>query len=124
MSDREELRRLAEAVESSSSMHTEDERKWMRRSTGESVIELLDELDEVRAYLECARGDLKTAGEVIERYKKDAERYRFLRSGNCSGHEEEPATVMTDDQSAYYREDLDKLIDRQMAAFIEWESQP
>lgn len=59
----------------------------------------------------------------IDRLQKDAERYRHLRSGNCSGHEEEPATVMTDDQSAYYREDLDKLIDKQMAAFIEWEAQ-
>lgn len=49
-----------------------------------------------------------------EALRKDAERYRFLRAGDCSGHEEYCATVMTDDQSAFYREDLDRLIDDQM----------
>lgn len=35
--------------------------------------------DKIKAELECARGDLKTAMNMAERYRADAERYRFLR---------------------------------------------
>lgn len=47
MIDRKELKRLAEAIESCASISTDDESAWMRRSTGETVVELLEELDDL-----------------------------------------------------------------------------
>lgn len=44
-----------------------------------------DLLRKLSAELECARGDLKTASGIIERYKKDAERYRFIRDDTSKG---------------------------------------
>jgi Tfp pilus assembly protein PilE len=38
--------------------------------------------DKFLAELECARGDLKTAMEIMERYRVDAERYRTMRDKN------------------------------------------
>lgn len=38
------------------------------------------EIERIRAELECARGDLKTAMEIVERNQKDADRYRWLKT--------------------------------------------
>lgn len=37
------------------------------------------EINRLKAELECARGDLKTAMDIVERNQKDADRYQFLR---------------------------------------------
>lgn len=40
-----------------------------------------DLLRKLSAELECARGDLRQAMQIVERDQKDAERYRWLRDG-------------------------------------------
>lgn len=39
---------------------------------------LIDECERLKAELECARGDLKTAGQIIERYENDAACFNYL----------------------------------------------
>lgn len=39
----------------------------------------------IEAELECARGDLKTAMEIAEKNRADAERYRLARDGRSKG---------------------------------------
>ncbi|WP_235184558.1 hypothetical protein [Pseudomonas chlororaphis] len=45
MTDNKELKRLAAAIESCTSIPEEDEAAWMRRTTGRAVGELLEELE-------------------------------------------------------------------------------
>lgn len=49
MTDRTELKRLAAAIESCTSLPEEDEAAWMRRTTGRAVGELLEELENFKA---------------------------------------------------------------------------
>lgn len=49
MIDSAELKRLAAAIESCTSIHEEDEAAWMRRATGRAVVELLDEVQDLRS---------------------------------------------------------------------------
>jgi len=49
MTDYTELKRLAAAIESCTSIPEEDEAAWMRRTTGRAVGELLDELENFKA---------------------------------------------------------------------------
>jgi len=49
MTDYIELQRLAEAIESCTSIPAEDEAAWMRRTTGRKVIEALEELENFKA---------------------------------------------------------------------------
>jgi regulator of replication initiation timing len=48
MSDYSELKRLAEAIESCTSIPEADESAWMRRATGRAVGELLEELEKFK----------------------------------------------------------------------------
>lgn len=48
MTDHSELKRLAAAIESCTSIPEEDEAAWMRRTTGRAVGELLEELQNLR----------------------------------------------------------------------------
>ena len=48
MNDYSELKRLATAVEAIDSMAIADETAWMRRTTGEKVLLLIEELEELR----------------------------------------------------------------------------
>lgn len=45
----------------------------------EASLYWMAEFDKIKAELECARGDLKTAMEIIEHNQKDADRYRIVR---------------------------------------------
>lgn len=56
-----------------------EDAEFVAAANPEVVLSLISEIKQIKAELECARGDLKTAGQVIERYKKDAERYRHIR---------------------------------------------
>lgn len=94
MSDYSELKRLATAIESCTSIPVADEAAWMRRTTGEKVLELFEELDQLKA--ESSRlsmfntayadtitrlnGMIKFEKEQNEALRKDAERYRWLRA--------------------------------------------
>lgn len=49
MTDNAELKRLAAAIESCASIPEEDESAWMRRTTGEKVLLLIEEVDELKA---------------------------------------------------------------------------
>jgi hypothetical protein len=49
MTDHTELKRLAAAIESCTSIPEEDEAAWMRRTTGRAVGELLEELENFKA---------------------------------------------------------------------------
>lgn len=55
MSDYTELKRLAEAIESCTSIAEGDEAAWMRRATGRAVVELLEELETLKAEVERHR---------------------------------------------------------------------
>lgn len=66
MSDYSELKRLATAIESCTSILALEERAWMRRTTGEKVLLALEEIEELKAENEALR--------------KDAERYRLIRT--------------------------------------------
>lgn len=63
MSDFSDVKRLAEAIESCTSISAADESAWMRRTTGEKVLELFEEMDELKAEIErlrTAEGDAMT----------------------------------------------------------------
>lgn len=49
MSDNKELKRLAAAIESCTSIPEQDEAAWMRRTTGRAVVELFEELENFKA---------------------------------------------------------------------------
>lgn len=55
MSDYTELKRLAEAIEFCRSIAEGDEAAWMRRATGRAVVELLEELETLKAEVERHR---------------------------------------------------------------------
>lgn len=46
--------------------------------TPSAVLELFAELDQLKAELECAVGDIRTATQIIERNQKGAECFRYL----------------------------------------------
>ncbi len=64
MTDHSELKRLAEAIESCTSIPEEDEAAWMRRTTGRAVVVLIDELDERKAENKLLIAELKVASNV------------------------------------------------------------
>lgn len=48
------------------------------KSTFEKFHDMKVEIEKLNAELECARGDLKTAMEIVERNQKDADRLEWL----------------------------------------------
>ncbi|QLL11752.1 hypothetical protein [Pseudomonas chlororaphis] len=91
MTDYSELKRLAGEVASTKTMTIDDERLWYRPSTGEAVLELFIERDQLKAENEALR--------------KDAKRYRWLRDS--------PDDL--DLSSADNMEEIDALIDAAMS---------
>lgn len=85
MMDNNELKRLAEAVEACTSMEVADEAAWMRRTTGEKVLELFEELENIKADRKACWEEFKVQGRLLDQLKaenevlrKDAERWRFI----------------------------------------------
>lgn len=54
---------------------------FVNLATPTAVLAMLAEIDRLKAELECAVGDIRTATQIIERNSKDAGRYRWLRDG-------------------------------------------
>lgn len=79
MTDHTELKRLAEAIESCTSIPENDEAAWMRRTTGKAVVELIDEVDELKAENKRLRRAEKN--DAIA-YKAVIERQEELRAEN------------------------------------------
>lgn len=81
----------------------------------------VSEISRLAAELECARGDLKTAMEIAEKNRADAERYRWLRSPAVGPHiiSTHLFETVSDDVNPPYRtmkidKELDEAIDRRM----------
>ena len=145
MGDNEELKELLEyAVGYGKNKETKpDVAKFYRLTaltTPAKILELLSELKDfqwgalveaqagdkarrevakLKAELECARGDIRTAQGIIEVLQKDADRYRWLRGGcNAEDIESTDGTpyVGSNGEGAfnYCGERLDLLVDTDM----------
>ena len=141
MGDYEELKELLEyAVSYGKNKETKpDVAKFCRLTaltTPAKILELLSELkdfqwgasveaeagDEARAEvarlkseLECARGDIRTSDQIIERLKKDANRYRWLRSDT------QGKVITLDGRTDDHIECLDHLSAEELDALIDAE---
>lgn len=88
-------------------------------ATPAAVLAVLAEIDQLKAELECAVGDIRTATQIIERNSKDADRYRWLRDGaydeNIESTDGTPYVGSNGEGAFEYKgARLDKLIDADM----------